>query len=142
MSNYVNTVDVIGDKALTNSIIDRSITSFTDGNIQHLGDYALYGCRALTYVDLWSVVSIDDYAFTYCPLTALILRPETLVPSGAYPCGSTPIKDGTGYIYVPKALVSSYKEAANWNRYANQFRALEDYTVDGTITGALDETKI
>ena len=26
--------------------------------------------------------------------------------------------------------------------YANQFRALEDYTVDGTRTGALDESKI
>ena len=24
----------------------------------------------------------------------------------------------------------------------NEFRALEDYTVDGTITGALDESKI
>lgn len=40
------------------------------------------------------------------------------------------------------ALVDSYKAATNWSTYADQIRALEDYTVDGTTTGALDETKI
>ena len=48
----------------------------------------------------------------------------------------------TGYIYVPRALVDSYKSATNWSTYASQFRALEDYTVDGTIMGELDESKI
>jgi hypothetical protein len=52
------------------------------------------------------------------------------------------IADGKGYIYVPRTLVNSYKTATNWSVYANQFRALEDYTVDGTITGELDESKI
>ena len=46
------------------------------------------------------------------------------------------------YIYVPRALVEDYKVATNWSAYADQFRALEDYTVDGTISGDLDETKI
>lgn len=54
----------------------------------------------------------------------------------------TPIANGTGYIYVPSALIEQYKVAENWSTYASQFRALEDYTVDGTITGELDETKI
>lgn len=49
---------------------------------------------------------------------------------------------GTGYIYVPRALVDTYKAATNWSTIADQFRALEDYTVDGTITGELDESKI
>ena len=40
------------------------------------------------------------------------------------------------------ALVDSYKAATNWSTYADQIRALEDYTVDGTTTGALDETKV
>lgn len=52
------------------------------------------------------------------------------------------IAKGTGYIYVPAALVDEYKAYANWKTYASQFRALEDYTVDGTTTGALDESKI
>ena len=52
------------------------------------------------------------------------------------------IESGTGYIYVPSALIDSYKTAKNWSSHAAQFRALEDYTVDGTVTGAIDETKI
>ena len=54
---------------------------------------------------------------------------------------STPIKSGNGYIYVPFALIEQYKAATNWSTYAAQFRALEDYTVDGTITGGLDPAK-
>lgn len=55
---------------------------------------------------------------------------------------NTPIYNGTGYIYVPKSLIEGYKVATNWSAYADQFRALEDYTVDGTTTGELDESKI
>ena len=54
----------------------------------------------------------------------------------------TPIANGTGYIYVPEALLDTYKTATNWVTYADQFRALEQYTVDGTTTGELDESKI
>ena len=54
----------------------------------------------------------------------------------------TKIASGTGYIYVPASLSASYKTAGNWTAFSNQFRALEDYTVDGTVTGDLDESKI
>jgi hypothetical protein len=37
------------------------------------------------------------------------------------------IEDGTGYIYVPSALVETYKTASNWVTYAAQIRAIEDY---------------
>jgi hypothetical protein len=40
---------------------------------------------------------------------------------------NTPIAKSTGYIYVPRALVDSYKSATNWSTYANQIRAIEDY---------------
>jgi hypothetical protein len=40
---------------------------------------------------------------------------------------NTPIKSGTGYIYVPATLIDSYKSATNWSTYAAQFRAIEDY---------------
>ena len=39
----------------------------------------------------------------------------------------TPIASGTGYIYVPAALIEEYKTATNWVTYADQFRAIEDY---------------
>ena len=41
--------------------------------------------------------------------------------------GSTPLAKGTGYIYVPRALLNDYKTAENWSTYAAQIRAIEDY---------------
>ena len=80
---------------------------------------------------------------------AIILRSETMATlKNTDAFSMTPIISGTCYIYVPRALLSDtdstkdYRQASNWSTYAAQFRALEDYTVDGTTTGALDESKI
>lgn len=109
----------------------------------HLGTFVF--CNALESIDLPSLNELRDNApFQNCPLLkAVILRSETVciaTVTNIFP--NTPIASGTGYIYVPRALVDSYKAATNWSTYAAQFRALEDYTVDGTVTGDLDEPKI
>ena len=166
MSDFVNTVDSIGDEALASSIIDRSITEILDNYATSIGSYAFSSCfsltaagfqaatkvyehafdrcSSLTTVDLPAVTRIDSSAFYRCSaLATVILRSATMATlSSTNVFDNTPIKSGTGYIYVPAALVGSYKAARNWSTYANQFRALEDYTVDGTTTGALDESKI
>lgn len=109
-----------------------------------IGQGAFYRDSALKTIDLPVATSIYREAFDSCgSLTAVILRSETvctLLNEGAF--YNMPVHSGTGYIYVPSALVDTYKSATNWSRYATQFRALEDYTVDGTITGKLDESKI
>ena len=94
---------------------------------------------------LIGAVSIGSYAFRYDEeLKSLILRNPnavcTLSNKNAF--NNSSILNGTGYIYVPSALIEQYKVATNWSTYASQFRALESYTVDGTITGELDEAKI
>ena len=229
MAEFINTVDVIGDEALTNSIINKSITEYKDNNIGKIRNYAFRGCNLLTNVESPTSVSIGNYAFYGCnlltniesptatsigtnafngcglleianfpvatsiggsafngckaltsvyfpvatsigsgafygcsaltsvdlplvtsilntvfydcrSLTALILRSETMctlsntnaflycyhilgtVDSTYNPTGA---KDG--YIYVPAALVDSYKTATNWSTYADQIRAIEDY---------------
>ena len=75
------------------------------------------------------VTSIAATAFDTCSaLTTVILRKNqvcTLANVSAF--NSTPIKSGTGYVYVPSALVDSYKTATNWSTYAAQIRAIEDY---------------
>ena len=102
------------------------------------------GCTNLTEVDLPVATTIGGSAFNSCTmLSRLILRSSVLVNllhTNAF--SGTAILSGAGYIYVPSALVDSYKAATNWSTYADQFRALEDYTVDGTTTGALDPDMI
>lgn len=129
MSNFVNTVDSVGDESLTNSIIDRSITEIHDNYITSVGSYAFDYCSVLTAADFQAVTSVGEGAFYGCSkLTALILRSETMATLvGTNALASTPIASGTGYIYVPAALVDAYKAATNWSTYANQIRAIEDY---------------
>lgn len=85
--------------------------------------------REVTHLDLSTVTTIGSNAFTECgALSTLILRSDTvctLTATNAF--NSTPIASGTGYIYVPSALVDEYKAATNWSTYADQFRAIEDY---------------
>ena len=129
MSDFVNTVDSVGDEALTNSIIDRSITEIRDNCVTRIGGSAFNSCSALTTADFQTATSIGNYAFQSCSaLTTLILRSGTMATLGnTRAFFSTPISSGTGYIYVPAALVDSYKAASNWSTYANQIRAIEDY---------------
>ena len=77
-------------------------------------------------------------------LTAVILRNPTALCSlsRVEAFDGTPIAQGTGYIYVPRALLEDYQGATNWSAFAAQVRAIEDYTVDGTITGEFDQSKI
>lgn len=237
MPDFINTIDVLGDDAVIDSIIDRSIPEFKDNTLTSIGRCAFNCCAALKTADLPNVTTFTSdqntdqcgfasctaleevnlpslktiegtrafqkttslkyvnlpaaesigygYCFQYggvreavlpvvtslgngdfqsCPLEKIDLSAVTSIGGSFELCKSfvaliirtpsvctltvnwgfkdTPIKIGTGYIYVPRALVDSYKVATNWSDMATQFRALEDYTVDGTTTGALDETKI
>lgn len=227
MAKFINTIDVLGDDVVVDSIIDRTIAEFRDDVLTKIGGYAFAGCTTLTEVELPNVTTIGLYPFHKCTslksinmpmlvtiegaynpafngltslksirldnleetkqqllsgcpalvdvyapkitvlangtfqnctnlarldmpvlsviqinafyntiVTTLIIRTNTvcsLMDVGAF--SECPMKKGTGYIYVPRALIDSYKAATNWSTYANQFRALEDYTVDGTVTG-------
>lgn len=93
--------------------------------------YAVFqNCTALVTADFPLATTIGQMAFNKTSaLTALILRNTTKVCtlSGTNAFTSSAIASGTGYIYVPSALLSSYMTATNWSTYANQFRAIEDY---------------
>ena len=76
-----------------------------------------------------AATSIAANAFDGSQLAALIIRTTsktcTLANKNAF--AGTQIASGTGYIYVPRALVDTYKAASNWSTYASRFRAIEDY---------------
>ncbi len=75
-------------------------------------------------------ITLGSNGFQRCSsLVAVVLRRESgVVSMGALSTfNDTPIANGTGYIYVPRALVDKYKVATNWSVYADQIRAIEDY---------------
>lgn len=89
-----------------------------------------YSCGILKKADFGAAKSIAASAFPYCAeLDTLILRRSdaicTLANKNAFT--ETPIEDGTGYIYVPAALLSDYASASNWSNFSAQLRAIESY---------------
>lgn len=143
--NKLTTVDFpvvtsIGSRAFHSC---TSLTTIDFPVVTSIGNSAFYYCTSLPTADFPVATTIGTYAFSYCSvLKSLLLRGNNVCTlSGKNAFNSTPIKSGTGYIYVPSALIEQYKVATNWSTYAAQFRALEDYTVDGTVTGELDPAK-
>lgn len=98
-----------------------------------VNNYDFEGCSSLVKLDFPVVSLIKVAGFSGCgKLTTLILRNNvlcTLENTNAFQ--GTPIKSGTGYIYVPDDLVDSYKTATNWSVYANQIKPLSEYVEEG-----------
>lgn len=113
---------------------------------------AFQGCSSLVFFDLHNVSLFVQLAFYACTkLTYMVLRKTdgiaTLGNQNAL--GDTKFFgniSGTGYVLVPTASISQYQQATNWsNLYAKGtcvFISLEEYTVDGTTTGAIDKEKL
>lgn len=133
------------------SLILPSVISAGNNSLNCLAEYiklqSLTGLGSWTFnnfkcviLDLPSVAYISKNGICNSQsLKALVLR----ITSSICTLGGT-FDDyfNNANIYVPRALIEEYKVANNWSTYADKFRALEDYTVDGTVTGALDETKL
>lgn len=76
-------------------------------------------------------------------LSVVVLRRTTAIASldstNVFETDHFSMVYGLGHVYVPRDLISTYQTATNWSTFyaANPdlFRALEDYTDDGTVTG-------
>lgn len=118
-----------------------------------IGENAFYGCKLNTFTEIPSGVldikqycfayneglteltclgdlnTIETYSFSNCKqLTKLILPNLTSPPilKSTYAFTGTPIKSGTGYIYVPDELVNIFKSASNWSTYASQIKGVSE----------------
>lgn len=107
------------------------------------------GCNTLIIADIGSAAKINTNSFMGRLIEAIILRKTTAITTLGVTTGiqANLIADrNLGHVYVPQDLLSTYKISTNWStHYAknpNLFRVLEDYTVDGTTTGAFDYSKI
>ena len=205
--------------AIARSILDKSITEYSDGTLTNLADYAFYNCKSITSINLPNLTSItgmgtfqacsglvellvpklkglsknfcasctnlkkmvfpsltafSNGCFTGCSslesldfyhafniqyttnfnnckkLRVMIFRSETGINTLASVANfsGSPFAEGNtgGVLLAPSALVESYKTETNWSVLygygTNRFLALEDYTVDGTITGEIDWDKV
>ena len=263
MADFINTIDLLGDDAVVDSIIDRSITEFKDNTITEIGDGAFAHCASLADISLPnltdflgdhnnygafrackgiteltnqqipSVTNLNFSAFRDCSITkvslpnvtklgwyalqgnqitsldlpnlqnmdmngapglhssvtrlvfpsltymnsyafsgnsyiecfefgctsdevifigatsnfnlcnnlkALIIRSASVATLGGTNFNNTPIGKGTGYIYVPGSLVTSYTSATNWSTYAEQFRGIIEDEV--ALQGMINETLV
>ena len=118
----MNTIDILGEEEIFRNIVERTITELEDSEIEVIGISAFRSCSALTSVSLPAATKIGSYAFNSCSaLTTLYIGTEsdtvcTLSSTNAIPSSVTDI-------YVPEALVDSYKTATNWSSFADKIKA-------------------
>ena len=101
--------------------------------LQTISNYGFHATQIDT-IKINSIIGINSNAFSYCDkLVNFIIYADngmnnlcSLYNSNAL--NETPIRSGTGYIYVPDDLVDSYKAATNWSVYASQIKPLSEYT--------------
>jgi hypothetical protein len=134
MADFINTADLIGDYEMCDRFIQRTMTEYRENRITRIGRFAFNRCLKLTVVDVPNVTLVDEESFAECTsLEALILRSNTVATLSHYNVfDNSSVSNGAGYIYVPSALVDTYKAATNWSNHAAQIRAIEDYP---NITG-------
>ena len=131
--------DTIDNHAYTGLECFRSV-KFTKAT--SISNNSFFGCPNLCIADFHVLDTINGPAFGNSKaLDTLIIRTNTMCAIASSAANSLfgiklgggiidyrgPIALGTGYIYVPAALVETYKADAAWSKYADQFRAIEDY---------------
>ena len=82
MAEFINTIDVVGDEALADSIIERTITEFKDDHVLTVGHGAFYYCTALTTVDLPEATKIDGSSFANCTSLTSVSLPKVQTMNG------------------------------------------------------------
>ena len=89
---------------------------------------AFGNCSSLAKVDLTLITEIKASTFVGCSsLTTLILRNNSMVTlSNTNAFTNSAIANGTGYIYVPDALVDTYKADSAWSTYATQIKGISE----------------
>ena len=104
-----------------------SLTEVFNNSLQNNGNVVRY--------DFGSLKITGNYTGCWCPkLEVVIIRTPTICNnSSPNVFKNSGITNGTGYIYVPRALLSDddetkdYRRATNWSVFADRFRAIEDY---------------
>ena len=140
-SNFLNCANLVGDIILPN-LINIPQTAFEGtgierildlGSVSTLGGGAFNRCQKLTLAILPDTFSVASWcAFANCTALANVvckaITPPTLNENNNF--DNTPIKSGTGTIYVPDASVEAYKTATNWSSFASRIKGISELPTD------------
>ena len=113
-----------GCSALTSLTLPAGVTG-------GIGNSAFAYCYGLTSLTLPAgVTDIASQAFYGVPLSKLVIQRTAGVVtlSNTNVFGNSGITATTGDIYVPDALVDTYKTATNWSTFADRIQPLSAYT--------------
>lgn len=133
-----------GDTSIEDSLVTRTVSTYTNDRVRTIGDDAFYNCSRLTFISFPAATTIGSSAFRYCSsLTSVSFPVATTIGSNAfYNCSrltsiyltgsklcklsnsnafsKTEIWSNKGSIFVPSSLVASYKKATNWVFFSNR----------------------
>ena len=105
----------------------KKLTTINIPKATQIRGYGLAGCTGLTTLDLPLVSTMYANALNGCTgLSKLIIRTGSVCSISSNTLTGSSIASGTGYVYVPDNLVSSYKNATNWSNYANQIKGISE----------------
>jgi len=151
MTDFVNTREEMGEAAALDAVVARTLAEIKEDGVASIGSYALYnnlslkrvnfpeltdmgsdameGCTNLEVVDIGKKCTIATKAFKgNSRLASIILRGTTMSTlSKTDALTGVPIKWGMGGVYVPAALLNTYKAGSNWSVYADNIFPIEDY---------------
>lgn len=118
-------VTSLGDYAFDN---DKALETIILPKLTGMANYCFRSCTALTRADFSKNFTIGDMLFYNCTsLATLILRsPTKVIFFASDALNKTPIKNGTGFVYVPDDLVEDYKVATNWATIADQIKPISE----------------
>ena len=86
-------------------------------SVTSIDDYAFYGCLDLTSVTIpESVTSIGDYAFGDCPNLKKVYCLPKQVPETS-PCAFANTDISSATLYVPESVLDDYKAAEPWKDF-------------------------
>lgn len=140
MGGYTNTRDIMGDQETLDALIAHTLTTFTDESVTQVGNNAFYNQAQMEEICLPNVGSIGSNAFYGCSgmkRFKIGLEKGTVATLSSYSAFS-----GTGRsaIYVPDALVSTYKAASQWSNAAVKDRIFGISDMENGVEW--DETEI
>jgi hypothetical protein len=145
MSNFQNTIDLLGDDVVAAQLVWRKVEEFNDNvitkiganafggsgskysnynikkirlpNLTSSGQYAFGRCDNLTLVDLGKITNIYKTFLTNKQLNTIILRSQTVCTLSLSDLNGTPFaSNGTGgTVYCPASLITEYQNATNWS---------------------------